>query len=456
LSGTYTLTISDGNGCKTSNSLTLTQPTQIISNTGVNDTICLGQSGTITASASGGSGNYYYVWQPLSVTNSGTLNITPTSNTNYTVVAFDQNGCAGLPDTVKAIVFSLAPSNVHTFGLSPICPGQGSLISALATGNTGPITYSWNLGLGNGPGPFIVTPTQPTNYIVTVSNSCGTSVSDTVKITINPPPTVLALPSGTLACIPSPISFFDNSISGNINDPITNWLWDFGDGTTSSSQNPNHIYSDAGTYSINLTVTTDGGCTNNNASSPIVVSAYPHPDAQFSVNSTTLNLPYDILICTNQSTGAINYNWNFGDGGTSTATNPHYNYSTVGAYQIQLIAISQYGCSDTAYAQVVTDADVVFPNAFTPNTDGHSGGHYTPGSLDNDIFFPYTSGVIEFKFQVFNRWGELIFETEDIKQGWDGYYKDKICQVGVYIWKAYVKLNNGKVFNKTGDVTLLR
>ena len=103
-----------------------------------------------------------------------------------------------------------------------------------------------------------------------------------------------------------------------------------------------------------------------------------------------------------------------------------------------------------------TDADIVFPHAFTPNGNGPSGGYYSSGSLDNDIFFPHSSGVVEFKFQVFNRWGELIFETDDIKQGWDGYYKDKICLEGIYVWKAYAKLNNGKVFNKTGDVLLLR
>jgi gliding motility-associated-like protein len=64
--------------------------------------------------------------------------------------------------------------------------------------------------------------------------------------------------------------------------------------------------------------------------------------------------------------------------------------------------------------------------------------------------------VVDFKFQIFNRWGELIFETFDIKQGWDGYYRGKLCQQDVYVWKAYLKLNNGKIFNKTGDVTLLR
>jgi gliding motility-associated-like protein len=275
-------------------------------------------------------------------------------------------------------------------------------------------------------------------------------------VDFNPPPVMAAGSNGTLSCIPTPITFFDNSLTGNPNDPITNWNWNFGDGTTSTSQNPNHVYTTPGTYSITLTVSTGGGCTNNTNSAPIVVSAYPFPVASFTVNQTEFNLPYDELICTNLSTGAVSYNWSFGDGGTSTAVHPHYTYSTVGFYNIQLIATSPFGCSDTATVRVSTDASVVFPNAFTPNEDGTNDGYYIPGSLDNDIFFPYASGVIEYKFQVFNRWGELIFETEDFKQGWNGYYRGKICQIGVYVWKAYVKLNNGKTFNLTGDVTLLR
>ncbi|MES2131390.1 MAG: PKD domain-containing protein [Bacteroidota bacterium] len=456
-SGTYNVFIKDANGCTNTRSVTLTQPAQIITTAGLNDTICINQAGLVTATATGGQGNYYYAWQPLGVINSGTLNINPaTVTTNYTVVAYDQNGCPGTSDTVRAVVYSLNAANINAIAYSPICPGQGTTIYATTTGITGPLTYSWNNNLGNGPGAFVVIPAQPTTYIVTVTNSCGASITDSVRVLFNPPPTVSVVSNGALVCVPGSINFFDNSVSGNSNDPITNWSWNFGDGNTSSSPNPSHYYNTPGTYSVSVTVTTNGGCTNNNASSPFVVNAYPYPNAAFTVNSTLLNIPYDVLSCHNQSTGAVSYNWNFGDGGTSTLTDPTHSYVSVGSFEIQLIATSPHGCTDTAYVSVITDADVVFPNAFTPNASGANGGYYIPGSLDNDIFFPYTSGVVEYKFQTFNRWGELIFETEDIKQGWDGYYRGKICQVGVYIWKAYVKLNNGKVFNKTGDVTLLR
>jgi gliding motility-associated-like protein len=456
IAGPYSLTVTDANGCTASLNITLTQPTQVITTAGMNDTICLGSSGTVTATASGGVGGYYYAWQPGSVINGGTFNITPPSSTTYTVVAFDANGCAGTPDTVSAIVYNLTAANIDALAFSPICPGQGTVVYAVATGSTGPLTYSWNNGLGTGPGGFLVSPSAPITYVVTVTNSCGGTIMDSVSITFNPQPTIILGSDTNATCAPGTIQFTDSSITGNLSDPIIGWLWNFGDGGTSTLQNPSYTYNSTGTYSVTLTVITMGGCTSNNSSAPYIITVHPYPFAAFTVNSTNLDLPYDQLICTNQSIGATTYQWSFGDGGTSTATNPQYLYSSVGIYPVTLIATSAFGCPDTAYSTVTTSADVVFPNVFTPNTDGSNGGAYNINLFDNDVFFPYTSGVTEFKFEVFNRWGELIFVSNDIKTGWDGYYKGQLCQQDVYVWKAYIKLNNGKTFNKSGDVTLLR
>ncbi|MGZ3862703.1 MAG: PKD domain-containing protein [Bacteroidia bacterium] len=461
-SGTYSVNISDAHGCATQNTVTINQPLQVLTSVGANDTVCIGNTGAVTASASGGSGGYYYAWQPSGAITSGTYTTTATSAATYTVVAYDQNGCAGNPATVSIIVYSLGPANVHASGISPICPGHSSTIYVQTTGVTGPLSYTWSNNLGFGPGAYVVTPTQPTTYYVTVANTCGSSVTDSVPVKFNPPPTLIMFTDSNVICIPTAIHFTDSSLTGNPNDPITSWYWNFGDGTSSTQQNPTHSYISPGTFSVTLSIGTNGGCVNSNASAPYVISAYPYPHAAFSMNhlnssnQAVLNIPYDELVCTNQSQSALTYNWNFGDGGVSSIVNPHHTYSTIGTYTVQLIATNAHGCSDTATGIVITNTEVIFPNAFTPNPEGPNGGSYTFGDLTNDVFFPYTKGVTDFKLQVFNRWGELIFESLDINIGWDGYYRGKLCQQDVYVWKAYMKFNNGKTFSKSGDVTLLR
>lgn len=453
--GSRTVTITDANGCTTNSTAVITEPTQVITTGGPNDTLCPGQSTTLSATATGGAGGYYFAWQPSGAITAGTLNITPAADVTYTVVAYDQTGCPGTPATTSAIVYSLDSTNIKAYATSPICLGQSASVYVETYGPTGPLNFQWNNGLGNGTGLYTVTPAQNTTYVVTVSNACGLSVSDSETVYITLPPSVVFYPDSNIVCAPGALLFTDSSAVMNPNDPIVSWLWNFGDGTSSTVQHPSHIYNQQGTYLVSLTVTTAAGCTNNNAATPVTITGIPAPSAVFSMNSTNLELPNDILILSNQSTGASSYNWTFGDGGTSTATSPQYPYSMVGTFQVELIAMAQNGCLDTATALINVDADVIFPNVFTPNLDGPQGVNYNSNDLENDIFFPYTTGVVEYTLDIYNRWGELIFHSSDVKQGWDGYYKGTLCQQDVYVYKAYVKLNNGKEFNKHGSLTLL-
>ncbi|MBK6522253.1 MAG: gliding motility-associated C-terminal domain-containing protein [Sphingobacteriaceae bacterium] len=109
-------------------------------------------------------------------------------------------------------------------------------------------------------------------------------------------------------------------------------------------------------------------------------------------------------------------------------------------------------------ARITVKSTIQFPNAFTPNTGGPNGGGYDPNNPNNTVFFPFTSGVKEdgYDLKVFNRYGELIFQTTDLKVGWDGYFNGKLCQQDAYVWKANITFFDGTVFNKVGSVTLLR
>ncbi len=96
------------------------------------------------------------------------------------------------------------------------------------------------------------------------------------------------------------------------------------------------------------------------------------------------------------------------------------------------------------------------PNAFTPNQNGSPGSLYDPNDLSNDIFHPNVQGAETYQLSIFSRWGELLFETKNPQEGWDGYYKGKICTQDVYVWKVKATFLDGKVLTKTGDVLLLR
>jgi gliding motility-associated-like protein len=97
-----------------------------------------------------------------------------------------------------------------------------------------------------------------------------------------------------------------------------------------------------------------------------------------------------------------------------------------------------------------------FPNAFSPNPSGSSGGVWIPGDVSNDVFYPIHRGVKEYKLEIFNRWGEKIFESNDPAIGWDGYIDGKLAAQDVYVWKVTGKYKNGVIFKDAGDVTLMR
>ena len=154
------------------------------------------------------------------------------------------------------------------------------------------------------------------------------------------------------------------------------------------------------------------------------------------------------------------WQWDFGDGNGSEQKHPQHLYTEPGEYNVTLVATSIHGCRDTfALGEAVTaieETTIQMPNAFTPNTTGSPGTVYDPFDTNNDIFHPNIKGAEKYTFSIYSRWGELLFETRDPAEGWDGYYKGKLCTQDVYIWKVNATFIDGKTFNDTGDVLLLR
>ena len=452
--GTYFVSITDQHGCSDTAITTINNQPALITTGSNNQVLCYGESTTITAQASGGNAPYFFYWNNGLGIGSSKL-VSPGQDTEYIVTAFDNNGCPGKPDTITINVFWLFPQNVNAFATSPICPGNNSLVYASASANPFDIlTYQWSDTLGSSPGSFIVTPSDEIVYYVTVTNTCGFTVVDSVPINFITPPNISFLPDVYMGCRPLTVHFTDYSTSQYSN--ITGWHWDFDNGRTSTEQNPTQTFYNTGHYHVTLSLESSDNCYSDSISDPIEIIVYSTPTASFSVNSTTLFIPNDPLICTNNSTGTNYFFWDFGDGQTSTLRDPIHNYETYGNYIVTLVAVNTHDCRDTTDILVKVTGDIIFPNVFTPDPYIASGGIYDVNDYSNHVFFPVSNGVSEFEMMIFNRWGELIFVTKDINVGWDGYYKGKLCEMDVYVYKAKIGFADGRKLSKVGDVLLLR
>jgi len=315
--------------------------------------------------------------------------------------------------------------------------------------------YLWQYGDGNTSNvkdPNAYTYALSGEYEVWLKVS-GAHCADSLRQVITVLPTLPAIDYGPNAqgCPPLEVQFYNNTIDAHT------YFWDFGDGNVSSEKEPAHIYSTSGTYRVALTVEGPGGMAESNE---VAVEVYDKPFADFEVRPTVVKLPETVSFI-NLSEGGVSYYWLFGDGQSSTSHSLQYQYEKAGVYDVSLQVTNEKGCIDEHIVREAVRAEeagsISFPNAFTPNTIGSSGGEYTPGSSNNYVFYPFVhEGVVEYELRIYTRWGELIFESQDIKIGWDGYHRDKICAGGVYIWKVRCKYSNGSVDIKTGDVTLFR
>ena len=456
--GVNNVLITDANGCITNGSVVITQPPVLNIVVSPIDTVCYLDTAQIYAQAVGGTPNYVYTWLGASgngLSGSGPHLVFPASNTIYSVSVADANGCAAGPKNMEVIIPS--PLSVSTASNVVICNGSSAVISATASGgNGGPYNYSWSNGSASQSqtvSPSIAV--SPASYIVIVNDGCSQPSSDTSIVIVSASPTGTFSESDTAGCEPLTVNFNASS-----NTPGVTYTWDFGDLTTGSGSSALHTYVNDSVYNVILTITSAGGCTTLLGGNIITVN--PLPSADFSINTiSSSNLIPSSVAFTDLSLLTItSWQWSFGDSSSSSNSsiiqNPTHIFENAGVYNVQLIIINQFGCMDTAYSEITISGNIIFPNVFTPNKNGPSGGSYSPFDLTNDVFFPYTYGVVDYKLEIFNRWGELIFESDDIKIGWDGYYRGKLCQQDVYVWKANVKLNNGKEYNLCGNLTLLR
>ncbi len=452
VAGVYNGFVEDNNGCKDTIQLTVIQPQPIALQVSPDDTVCTQSNFNLEAQVFGGNGNYVYTWNNgLGNFNFHTTN-TINSNT-YTVSVTDGIGCPGASGDITITVFNIQADSLSVWRDRDVCEGETAYLFANYNSNFGSFTYQWSSGLGTGSGPIPVSPIQPTLYQVTVTDQCNSSVTDFVLVNVMQTPIVNIPAIIEDGCGPLTVTFEDL-----INDSGTyNYFWDFGDGVTSTLENPTHIFSQAGTYPISVSKTSSQGCTGQNSGSS-VVTVFPSPVAYGEPSTFVTDITSPTIQFTDMSTGANSFRWDFSTIDFSTTANASYTYPDTGTYPVLLSVANQFGCESNYRfeIQVVNTGQITVPNAFTPDGNGGNGGAYDAMSLSNDVFYPRMGSVQSFNMTIFNRWGEMVFESKDVSVGWDGYYRDQIQAQDVYVWKIEAVFENGDQVSKVGSLTLLR
>ena len=338
-----------------------------------------------------------------------------------------------------------------------------STISITDQTNEGPWEYSWNFSDGNiSTDPDLENHRFETygEYQVLLEVTYGPCQAYHIENVVVEPitPRVDFTADIRSGCRPLTVNFKNLSRFADIDS----YYWEFGDDQGwSNAVDPTFTFYDPGLYTVRLEATNELGIVVMEEKE-YYIEVYDNPIAQFNVRPNVVYVPDQPIYTSNLSFGAIDYFWDFGDGvGTSTEEEPIYYYAEPGIYDVYLWVANEYGCADSLLAERAVLAEiggnVATPNVFTPSPDGPGGAGGGIGNpAFNDVFLPYEEGAVEFHLQIFNRWGEMLYESYDKNVGWDGYYKNKLASSDVYVYRLDLKLNDGRRITKLGDVMLLR
>lgn len=382
--------------------------------------ICLGQSAQLTA-----YGGVSYLWQPAASLNSNTIanpTATPSTNTTYTVEITDNNNCTW--DTTTTITIDTIMPNAITMDDDTIC--KRDTITIYGAGGQ---TYSWtpssSLATPND-SSSLAYPTQTTTYILEAKNGCG---NDFDTLTISVIEIHADIVADTAVCIGNRANLW---ASGG-----ENYYWSPTMGL-SNNTSPNispEIYVPI-TYYVD--VTDSNGCTTMLS---VFVDTLTNPKVNLGED---IESAWGQTIQLNSNANGIKYTWTPKEGlSCSDCPNPMVNAQESSTYYLSVLGAN--GCYSYDTITVFFDGAIYVPNSFTPDGDGI-----------NDIFYAYGLDIKEFELYIFDRWGEKLFYSDNMKNGWDGTYKGSLAKNDTYVWKVIFKdvlHNRGELI---GTVTLIR
>ena len=453
--GNYSVTITDSYGCSVGGFANVPAPYILLLNVSPVQTICYGQSAQIFATGSGGTFPYTYTWTPTAFPGAGPHTVNPTTTTLYNVNMTDANGCTTSP---KVITVNVTPQLLITAASYTACVGdQKDLTPSITSpGRGAPYDFTWSNGVVNttvGGSTITVTAntiTNPNTYTVMASDGCSPAATAIFTIVVNPLPTVSFTANPTEGCAPLAVT-----LSGTSDGPNNTFLWS--DALHGTGNPTNVTLKDSGKYSVTVLVTNPATGCKNQLTKTDYITVYPKPKASFIANPQTTSILDPLINFTNTSIGGSSYLWDFGDpaatNGTNNATtfNASHSYSFVGPYNVNLVVTSNHGCVSVALQEVEITPDfaLYIPNTFTPD-----------GNNVNDFFQPMGVGINEdnYRMDIFDRWGEIIYTSNNFRKGWDGSVKGsgKIAEQGVYTYKLMVFDTQGNKHPFVGHVTVLR
>lgn len=406
--------------------------------------ICWGDStACINAIVQNGTPPFTYNW---STGISNTLNGRIDSLTNiplgfYSVTVTDASGCS-LTDTLTVSPID-PPLHLDLAKIDVTClHGSDGVLTALPSGGTPNFQYHWvptNLQTAT------IGSLTAGAYCVTVTDALGCTITacDSL-IELHPLPPVNISSDITEGCEPLTVQFFENSpLEGQT------YNWNFYNEPTSTLRDPIHTYTNDGTYDVTLTVTSVYGC-DSVLTIYQMITVWPKPDAAFTQFPTSVDLIDPQVFFHNNSTALTQNLWDFGDSTISSEVHPIHRYTNPGQYTVTLIVATSQGCLDTATYQYIHVSDywtIYVPTAFTPTGDNQ-----------NDDFRPihHNLSLKGYNFKIFDRWGELVFETTDPFKGWDGSVKGtKVKTTTLFTWTLVFRDLNNLLRKMNGNVTIV-
>lgn len=452
--GQYTCVITSDIGCTGNVVVDVTEiPGMIGTIANQSDVTCnSGNNGIIEVSVNLGTAPYTYSWDnSVSTTNIANDLFAGT----HTVTVTDANGC-----TIDVTGTIGEPAPLTITSLTPdtqICPEDDITLSVTGTGGSSPYTFTWyenGAQIGTGTDITVDPVNTNTQYCVELSEACGSPTDQECNLIYFPTPIIpSAVPDETEKCLPGAFAFANTSSNPG---EIATTFWEFGDqlwALENGADSTSHTYGQVGTFDVTLTITSIYGCVYADTMFSLVeVKPNPIADFTFSSNPTTI-FNTSVQMQNASSVDAIYYDWYspFSSPAFSSSEDPWLTFpAELGTYPITLIVETERGCTDTTTLELNIVDDIIFyaPNTFTPDGDEF-----------NQNWRPYILGidVYQFELYIYNRWGELMWESHDPEESWDGTYHGMPVQDGTYTWVARVKsLHDDNKVDFNGYINIIR